>query len=291
MFSIDLNGLISTIATAIAAIVAIVGGFLFSRLLTLSSEKNGFVRRIKELESDLLFRNKQSENISDWLLWEDAKDFIRENGKEIIFNDANFEEIINPHVSPYRTADEYRPYIQKLVEVKTDFFKFAEQLLHDEEYPEDFDDFYKIIKPAYLDRRYYYETIFDLFDNASSRSFPTMRISIPNISNIPTNGNEYRAKILERDRLDGEIKNIEYQIAVQKKSLVTYGKPDGLWLGLLVIVYACIVGVIWPVTLLPYPQKVYNDMLTKWVLFGWFFSALLAIFVYLGWSTYRLIRK
>ncbi|SFF45692.1 hypothetical protein SAMN04487969_1424 [Paenibacillus algorifonticola] len=284
MFNIDLNGLISTIATAIAAIV---GGFLFSRLLTLSSEKSGFVRRIKELEADLLFRNKQSEDISDWLLWEDAKVFIRENGKEIIFNDAIVEEIINPQVSPYRSADEYRPFVQKLVEVKTDFFKFAEQLLHDEEYPEDFDDFYKIIKPAYLDRRYYYETIFNLFDNDTSRSFSTMNNSIKNI----TNGKEYRAKRLERDRLDGEIQNIEYQIDIQKKSLATYGKPDGLWLGLLVIVYACIVGVIWPVTLLPYPQGVYNDMLTKWVLLGWFFSTLLAIFAYLAWSTYRLTRK
>jgi hypothetical protein len=88
--------------------------------------------------------------------------------------------------------------------------------------------------------------------------------------------------------LDGEIKNIRFQIDVQKKNLEAYGKPDGLWTGLIVIIYACAVGVIWPVTLLPYPEETYNDVLTKWVVLGLFFSALAFLFLYLAWSTFRL---
>ncbi|OME78565.1 hypothetical protein BK120_22760 [Paenibacillus sp. FSL A5-0031] len=246
------------------------------------------VRRIKELEADYQIRNGQSEEVSKWLLWDDAKDFIRENCREIVFNNKDFEELTDPEKFPYRTADELRPFIQELNEVKTDFIHILEVILNDEWHPDDFDDFdhfYRTTTFAYSDRRFYYEIIFTLFTvEPSTISYTIDAASI--------NRNEYRAKRTDSDRLLGELKNILYQIEAQKNNLKAYGKPDGLWLGLLVIVYACVVGVIWPITLQPYPLEVYNDVLTKWVLLGWFISALLAIFAYLAWSTYRLtVRK
>ncbi|WP_340462898.1 hypothetical protein [Paenibacillus glucanolyticus] len=84
MLKIDLNGLISTVAASTAAIVAIVSGLLFSRLLSLSSEKNGILRRLNELKADIDLRREQFLEISDWLLWDDAKDFINEHAYEII---------------------------------------------------------------------------------------------------------------------------------------------------------------------------------------------------------------
>lgn len=49
----DLNGLISTIISSTAALVAIIGGFLVSRVISLSSEKNSIVRRLREINNDL----------------------------------------------------------------------------------------------------------------------------------------------------------------------------------------------------------------------------------------------
>lgn len=294
MFIIDLNGLISTVAASTAAIVAIVGGLLISRLLALSSEKNGVVRRIKELQVDFQIKKKQSEELSEWLLWEDAKDFIREHGREIIMNGTDYEGLIDPEVYPYRSKDELRPFIQKLIEVMNDFFNIIEQSKESEGFEDDFDDFYKNRKTklSFPDRRFYYETIFKLFDLETTRNTSPFRISISNLAELPsTNGMEYREKKLDSDRLDGEITYLQHQIDVEKKNLITFGRPDGLWSGLLVIIYACTVGVIWPVSLLPYTPNIYNDHLTKWVVLGCFYSALFALFFYLFWSTYRLTKK
>ena len=53
----DLNGLISTIISSTAALVAIIGGFLVSRVITLSGEKNGILKKIKEIDKELDIKN------------------------------------------------------------------------------------------------------------------------------------------------------------------------------------------------------------------------------------------
>ncbi|MFB5284535.1 hypothetical protein [Peribacillus sp. Hz7] len=76
--------------------------------------------------------------------------------------------------------------------------------------------------------------------------------------------------------------------SLQMKILNDYGKPKWVWTGLFVLIYACIVGIIYPSTLLPYPKDIYDDVLTKWFLLGLFFSQLVALFVYLGFAMYKL---
>lgn len=202
MINIDLYGLICTVAASTGVIVAIVGGLLLSRLISLSSEKNGIVQRLKELEADLQARKEQSDETTEWLSWENAKLFISNHGRELVWNNANFEELVNPEKSPYKTAEELK-------------------------------------------------------------------------------------QISERDHLNEEISSFQYQIGVEKKKLESSEETDNLWLGLLVIIFSSSVGVIWPVMLLPYSLKVHNDVITNWIVLGCFFSALVALFSYLVWSSCR----
>ena len=78
---IDLNILISTIISATAALVAIIGGFLVSRVITLSSEKNSIVRRLKEINNELSNKQEILDRVELILLEDDVDDFIHNHAK------------------------------------------------------------------------------------------------------------------------------------------------------------------------------------------------------------------
>ncbi len=291
MFLINLDVLITTVSASTAAIVAIVGGLIISRLLSLSSEKNGVIHRLKESIKQSEVLKEKSIEISAFLLRDDAQDFIGQHGKAIFLEGIPFEELVNIHKSPYRSADELRPFIKEFIEVGEDFYKIVtrEEYVH----PDEFERFCKEQNLTYPDKLFYYETIFDIFDDLESQGpLGTRKISsLMKTISVPDYGlMTYREQRSERDRLNGEISLLTKQIEVQMSTLSTYGKPDGLWLGLLVIMYACIVSIVWPCTLLPYDITRFDDILTKWTVLGFFFSALLFLFIYIGWSAYRITR-
>lgn len=122
MAEIDLNILIGTIVTATAALVAILGGFLVSRVLTLSSEQNGIRRRIREIGKDILVKKDMLSRIENDILEEDVDDFIYENYEEILFKDKDFEEILSNEDFRGRKENEFKPYIDELKAVYDDFF-------------------------------------------------------------------------------------------------------------------------------------------------------------------------
>lgn len=118
---------------------------------------------------------------------------------------------------------------------------------------------------------------------------PTGHLINANINQA--NAQVYRQKKRDRDSLKDDLTVLEIHKDEQKKILMDYGQPKGLWMGLAVLVYACLVGVVYPSTLLPYPKNIYNDEDTKWLLLGLFFSQLLFLFIYLGYYMYILTKE
>jgi hypothetical protein len=91
----DLNTLISNIVTSTAALVAIIGGFLISRvIITLSSEKTGVKRKLNEVKNGVFAKEEMFKKIEQDILDEDAEDFIDYNYKDLLFNEKSFEEIV-----------------------------------------------------------------------------------------------------------------------------------------------------------------------------------------------------
>jgi hypothetical protein len=91
----DLNTLISNIVTSTAALVAIIGGFLISRvIITLSSGKTGVKRKLNEVKNDVFAKEEMFKKIEQDILDEDAEDFIDYNYKDLLFNEKYFEEIV-----------------------------------------------------------------------------------------------------------------------------------------------------------------------------------------------------
>ncbi|WP_440969653.1 hypothetical protein ACSS6N_15105 [Peribacillus frigoritolerans] len=108
----DLNTLISTIIASTAGLVAIIGGFLVSRVISLSSEQTGIKRRIREINNDLHARKELVENIEAFLLDDDVQEFIKDIMK--ILNGDPLSEIIDDDEYNFRTEEELQPFIDEL---------------------------------------------------------------------------------------------------------------------------------------------------------------------------------
>lgn len=289
----DLNGLISTITTSTAALVAIIGGFLVSRVISLSSEQTGIKRRIREIDNDLLAKQELLRSVENYLLEDDAKDFLKENIEKILQKES-LSLIVNEDKYNYRSEEEMKPYFDEMKIIIEELYSLFDHL---DELDEEFDDFYIKNKQHLKDlekRDFYqiaYEGMMDWINSQSQTHTPLglASFNIRSVSNLPTANFEYKDKKKERGRLIDDIRVLELQKEEQKKILGDYGKPRWVWGGLAVLIYACIVGIIYPSILLPYPANTYNDSLTKVFLLILFFSQLVGLFVYLGFAMYKLM--
>ena len=136
----DLNILISTIITATAALVAIIGGFLVSRVITLAGEKQSIERRLKEIDNDLKIKTEMLENIENIILEEEINDFIIENCEDLITENKTPQELLCENDSFQLTEEDLTPHVEKLLSIKEIILDSIEK---SGQFPDDFDDFVK----------------------------------------------------------------------------------------------------------------------------------------------------
>lgn len=299
----DLNGLINTIIASTAALVAIIGGFLVSRVLALSSERVSVERRFNEIINDLYLKQKMLGDVKEIIFEEDVKEFVEDNHKELLLLDSSYKslfeieaeeitlkDIIESDKYTSLTIQELEPYVNQFISMLEELLDLIQKDIEESESSAaegDFTEFIKGEKLLYPSKKYWYELIYDeLF-----KQLVATQDRFQLFNSFPNNANKqyYNEKVKERDSLEEEIRYLEMQKRVQNKIIQEYVKPKGLWGGLIVLVYACIVGIVYPSTLLPYPATAYNVTL-KWVLLGLFFSQLAALFTYLFFSLYSLTK-
>src|SRR5690625_530636 len=136
----NLDVLISTIVTSTAALTAIIGGFLVSRVITLSSEQNGINRKLRELNNEINAKKDSLAQVTEYIIREDAFDFISDNVDELSKGKSPLEEIHKEDRYTELTLKQLEPYVKEYNSI------FNEILRHVEEsssIPSDFDDFKK----------------------------------------------------------------------------------------------------------------------------------------------------
>ena len=113
----DLTTVLTTIAAASASIVAILGGFIASKLIAISSERSAALERLKQIDEELAFhvseRDKfQAENDED-----DALDFIRD-AIDDLYNDIPLETVYSNVDHPRIPMETLKPYWDRAVTLK-----------------------------------------------------------------------------------------------------------------------------------------------------------------------------
>lgn len=76
MEPVDLTSLISTIVTSVSALVAIIGGLLVSRVISLANDKHFIQWQVDELQLNIDHKKRILADIEFFLLEDDLDDFI-----------------------------------------------------------------------------------------------------------------------------------------------------------------------------------------------------------------------
>ncbi len=101
--------LFSTIASASASFVAIIGGFMASKLIAVNSDRSGVLERLKENQELLQLKTKAAEELAQQLAEDDAYDFIKENIDSLSAQSV-LEEVYQTNKKQRIEFDELLPY-------------------------------------------------------------------------------------------------------------------------------------------------------------------------------------
>jgi len=305
---LDLSNLISTIITATAALVAIMGGFLVSRVITLASERNAVIRRLRIADEEIKAKKEILDDLKRIITEDDAEGFIENNAEEI-FHDAPISAILKSEGNHSLTEEVLEPYVSEFISIRNHLIEITIDAVDagGDSYslPVDFDEFAREKSIEVAERKSWYEIIYtrirkECYPSRQSDNTPWSNpfndiqlagiIEPPEMRRFPSVFNtQWHIDVnKQRKSLTYEIKLLEGLRIEQDKILQEYGKIENLWGGLAVLVYACFVGIMIPSTLLPYPLNTYNDIATKIFLLGLFFSELAMLFGYLGVSMHKL---
>jgi hypothetical protein len=303
----DPSALLSTIAATSAAMVAIVGGLLVARFVTIASEQEGAQRLLDDARDRLSTARRRErearDGLRDWYINDffeykvigaigDGKQDIRELkkiGGETSLTDDELAETVEAIAGEFSVA---RRALSSLVSADTaahvnpewEEFKHSHASLPDTTWDEVWDIAYEgIVRPPRPVPRPGPNAIW------AGPGFDVSSL-IPAISTPP----EYVALSIQRRnalhddvaRAQQRVEDIEEELARLRRTRKAIVRPKGLGWGLVVLGFFTVVGVIIPIWLMSRAPKRLTAHLGE-VAFWLFFAGLLAL---LGYMTVLALR-
>lgn len=283
----DLTSLISAIISATAALVAIIGGFLVSRVISISNDQSFLKRTIDGLKTDIKHKKELLKEVNTYLFEDDLEDFVTKDNLTLLLKGRKLEEIIAEADYTYLTQEELSPYFDILIEIKEE----VENYLRSDEFETNSSD--RLIEQKDMkhpDRSDWYKIMEEIVVDFYSPS-PFSHISFLSPSTTASANTEYRYKKREKEQLKNEIKILSSQKTEHESTINNYIEASWIWSGIGVLIYSSLVGMLYPATLLPYPINYYNDAQTKILVITLFGSGLLSIFLYLITAVYKMTSR
>lgn len=272
-----LDTLLTTVISSTAALVAIIGGFLVSRVIALASEQGGMKRKLREINSDIEANEGSIRKVKESLHEEKVNDFI---GREGVIRGAlqkkELATVIDKEEYYDLKVEELRPHFECLGKIAEEIKDRKIQSLKDLNEKEQ-----HLLFPKRLS---WYKHIIEYFETSNERvqrDSIEYKLRTSHQPRSPKTNKEANNKGEELWQMEIKKTILLTQKKEQKRILEDFGKPKYVTSGLIILAYAAIVGIIYPSTLLPYSTNTYDDTLTKWWILSLFFSHIGAIFVYL----------
>lgn len=270
---------LSTVAQSSAAIIAIIGGFIVTKLIQLSSSQAGLKNRLNELANLIILKEKEIVDLKKTIFEFDTQSFFKKNIDRMIESKGKLtlKEILQDDKTDLK-EDELRPCFNKINKAVTDSFILFDCSLDDL----DVVDFKDILKKNELylspEIENVYSKVYNYVKNRHDTLFGGMSTIIqnftpPHIFQIETQ----RYNMLRAD-LDKDVQE-KLILATEKDNLISQlksiGKPRGLKLGLWVFAIFTFVGVWFPIMFLYLEIFKYNKIIMLL-----FTGCLIAILIY-----------
>ncbi|MGM0853463.1 MAG: hypothetical protein ACQEWI_12755 [Bacillota bacterium] len=148
--------------------VAIIGGFLVSRVISIASEQSSVKRKLREINNDIRAKEELVEKVKDYLFEDDLSDFVEDKGIiRGLLDGKSLEQIVKEEEFELLSIEELRPYFKQLQEILADFLDGEEVT---------FDDLKGKQELKHPERESWYKRIFEEIDKLAEEQRRTQRI-------------------------------------------------------------------------------------------------------------------
>lgn len=284
----DLTTVLTTIAAASASIVAILGGFIASKLIAISSERSAAMDRLKQINEEMEFHISERDKIQAKNDEDDALDFIRA-AIDDLWAGNNFENVYSNVDHPAISSERLNPYWDKAIALKE---QFRECVAKRDEFNKDHIPERLIL--AAKEDDFGYEILLALgkklkkMIRAAERASNPFSFELPDISDyvadtpVVGSGYTYHKNCEAIQEQEAAIALLELQKKQCSEQIQALKKPRGMKSGLIIFALFTIACIIMPLVFSPFSVTSYQDFIKVKILFLTLFSVgLLTIFAYL----------
>lgn len=298
--SFDPNWLLSTTAQATAALVAIIGGFLISRLISIVSEKSEQIQSLAELRNRdrvkdaqlVKFQKTVSARTQKWFLDENLHLILQDKGN------TNYTKMVDEFKKSGSDRQDIAQYANSLKVVVTRAFKELNEIYqypnelpgssaemqadgiriesaHDEEI------FEKVAAHISTER-------LGTLNNPDEKLHMVASAVQPPVIDLDESDRDssdfvherHDAAIKERDRLNEELGVIHGEIELIESHLPAMAQTKRLVQGFLILSYFSLIGIVYPLYLMTRNPVVASASERTRVLYG-FISGLVALLIFI----------
>jgi len=304
------NWLLSALAQTAGALVAIVGGFLVSRLVGLSSQRNGLLERKASVGKRLdVASRRELESRSELVAWEKgllASSLVWDLA-DVRGDRARLD--LNGHETHTLTREEANECIGRLSNSVVRAFTLFQANPVEHDSPREMLEFAALhgLEIGEEDRLAF-STVYSHLRMKAPKPAPrtTSFLGIPmpdvNLIRNPTVDLLGGMSSMQEQQFEASFHNnliadwkaakhdaitLRLQCESLETSIAELGRPSGLVSSALILSYLCVSGVVVPLALLPAEQL---SPAGKWAILGSFFLGLVALVWNLAWSIVRLGR-
>lgn len=292
---IDEGSLLATLAQSSAAVVAIVGGFLVSRLVQLSSEREGLRRQLVRAQGELAHVATAYDEAHEYRLANSRQDFREWVVDDLIRADpATLDRVglLADNIPRGSSVEEMASYLDDLIDevaqAKTAVMKYVRRDDVDTLHLDDLRERGLQVPEAQEDL---YEMVLDWAAEQLPRprtyglSVMPPRLGLGSIVNPVTRSTELR-RLDEsiRDEQDLRSRNtmLEGDITRLKREIDLLGRPAGVTSAIVILAIYSVLGIVAPVVVMGLGLATLAAWL-EWLLLGLFILGLSAVLAYIFW--------
>ncbi len=282
---------LSTISQASAAMVAIIGGFLVSRLVALSSEREGLLRQLHAENVTLSSALKRYKRVHGDRLSDSIERFYGWVIDDMVVNKGDLGKLpalIDQNIPRGSSVTELNNYATSLAKRVESAWDILTELVDNGDTRDlDIDELLSRVSTIPKEDKDIFERVGCeiIHKLPSANIFDTAMVNVAGLVNTSTDITDMRRMdetISEEESLSNLVDTAKKNIVHIKKSLEYLGRPNGVIGCVFVLSYLSIVGIALPVIIMSFkPRELGN--LWQIVLLAAFLTGVAAVILYIVW--------
>lgn len=242
---LDFSSFYYSISGCSATIIAIIGGFIASKLISINSDRDNILERIKGIDDELQMKRKQHDSIVEELDEDDALDFIKKNISKLV-DQKSFLAVYKSEEKNRLDYAKQEKYWLRALEVCKD----VSELDNDQMSDRNSDDVPGVLAEKYSNNFEYVvceKIIFELKRRDKEKNFRvSLGLYVPSDTSLPMGGIWYHEKRKEAEKMNLQIEELSFERKQYEEKKQKIRKPKGMKLGLAIFIVFSLLGVLFP---------------------------------------------